>query len=83
MGTGDQYSIADLHLAGWLARVTKLADGKSSDDGHTIVKKLEEYIGGGFKVPVNEGVEQSKLSAFWDAVRERKSWQKVYGGGLF
>lgn len=55
----------------------KLAGGTSSDDGHAIVKKLEEYIGGGFKVG------EDKLGAFWDAVRERKSWQKVYGGGLF
>ena len=72
--TGDQYSIADLHLAGWLARVAKLAGGTNSDDGPTIVKKLEAYIGSEFK--------GEKLSGFWDAVRERKSWQKVYGGGL-
>jgi glutathione S-transferase len=77
LGTGDQYSIADLHLAGWLARVAKLAGGTCSDDGHTVVKKLEEYIGGGFKD------EESKLGGFWDAVRERKSWQKVYGAGLY
>jgi len=63
-----------LHLAGWLARVAKLAGGTNSDDGHTIVKKLEEHVGSEFK--------GEKLSVFWDAVRERKSWQKVYGGGL-
>jgi hypothetical protein len=57
------------------------------------VTKLEGYIGGGFKVArefmteeaIREGVavdKQSKLGAFWDAVRARPSWQKVYGGGL-
>ena len=71
----------------------KLCGGTNSDDGDTIVKKLEGYIGGGFTVPrdfltdeaIQEGVEvdkQSKLGAFWDAVRVRPSWQKVYRGGL-
>ncbi|PPQ80805.1 hypothetical protein CVT25_001930 [Psilocybe cyanescens] len=36
---GDQFSIADLHLAGWLSRVVKLAGGQNSDDGNTIVRK--------------------------------------------
>jgi glutathione S-transferase len=27
-------------------------------------------------------VKQARLAAFWDAMRERPSWQKVYGSGL-
>jgi glutathione S-transferase len=26
--------------------------------------------------------KQARLAAFWDAIRERPSWQKVYGSGL-
>ncbi|KAF8168124.1 hypothetical protein B0H34DRAFT_47293 [Crassisporium funariophilum] len=91
---GDQYSIADLHLAGWLARVVKLAGGTVDEDGSTVVKKVEEYIGDGFKVPRDFQTEQvrrenakeekqAKLSAFWDAIRERPSWRKVYVDGLY
>ncbi|KAF8974056.1 hypothetical protein BDZ97DRAFT_1912489 [Flammula alnicola] len=91
---GDQYSIADLHLAGWLTRVVKLAGGTESDDGNTIVKKLEAYIGGGFSLPrdfITEQArlenakvdQQTKVGAFWDAVRERPSWREIYGGGLY
>jgi len=91
--TGDQFSIADLHLAGWLTRIVKLAGGTASDDGNTIVKKLEDHIGVGFKLPRDFVADQakrdggkdkqSKVAAFWDAVRERPSWRKVYAEGLF
>ena len=91
---GDQYSIADLHLAGWLTRVVKLSGGTPEDDGRTIVKKLEEHIGDGFALP-KEYVKdvarrerlghdrEAKLEAFWDALKERESWKKVYQHGLF
>jgi hypothetical protein len=93
-GTGDQFSIADLHLASWTARVIKLAGGTAEDDGSTAVGKLETYIGNGFVLPKDFVVTdaqrtdsqqpyQSKLGAFWDAVKERPSWQKVYGKGLY
>lgn len=92
--SGDQFSIADLHLAGWLSRVVKLAGGTKNDDGETIVLKLEKYIGGGFVIPRNflaeqvrhENVKhekQTKIGVFWDAVRERPGWKKVYGDGLY
>ena len=92
--SGDQFSIADLHLAGWLTRVVRLCGGTPNDDGNTIVKKLEEHIGGGFKLPREylselarrenpKPEKQAKIGAFWDAVRERPSWKKVYGGGLY
>ncbi|GBE77977.1 hypothetical protein SCP_0108590 [Sparassis crispa] len=97
---GDQLSIADLHLAAWLARLAALSGGTVSEDGNTIVRKVEEHVGGGFKLPVDflvsearrrAGVvvsetesteEQSRMAAFWDAVRERGSFKKVYGEGL-
>ncbi|KAF9568412.1 hypothetical protein CPC08DRAFT_739654 [Agrocybe pediades] len=91
---GDQMSIADLHLAGWLTRVVKLAGGSASDDGSAVAKKLEEHIGGGFVLPKDFATEQArrentkaekqtKIGAFWNAMGERESWKKVYGDGLF
>jgi hypothetical protein len=91
---GDQYSIADLHLAGWLTRVVKLSGGTPEDDGRTIVKKLEEHIGDGFALPKEHVKEvarrerlghdhEAKLGAFWDALKERESWKKVYQRELF
>lgn len=86
---GDQFSIADLHLAGWLSRVVKLAGGMKDDNGETIVVKLEEYIGGGFMMPRDfkadqvRDEKQTKIGAFWDAVRERPGWKKVYTDGLY
>ncbi|KAF5313175.1 hypothetical protein D9619_003288 [Psilocybe cf. subviscida] len=85
---GDQFSIADLHLAGWFTHVVKLAGGTASEDGSTIVKKLEAHIGAGFAFPQNFVSEQArrenktggqtKLGAFWDAVRQRPSWKKTW-----
>jgi len=91
---GDQYSIADLHLAGWLTRIVKLSGGTPEDDGRTIVKKLEEHIGDGFALPKvyvkdvarRERLQhdhEAKLEAFWDALKERESWKKVYQRELF
>ena len=97
---GDQLSIADLHLAAWLARIAFLSSATSSDDGNTVVAKIEAHVGDGFTLPKefsvaearrragipSDGVEpterQSKLAAFWDTVKERPSWKKVYGNGL-
>lgn len=75
---GDQISIADLHLSAWLARIASLVDGSAGDDGKTIVKKLGNAIG-------EETVEErrTKIGTFWDEVRERESWKKVYGTGVF
>lgn len=89
---GGQFSIADLHLAGWLTRVVKLASGTKDDNGETVVVKLEEYIGGGFVMPRDyypadqvrsENGKQTKIGAFWDAIRERPGWKKVYADGLY
>jgi len=88
---GDQFSIADLHLAGWLTRVAHLCGGEAIDDGKTIVKKIEEHVGGGLKIPRDfltrredaKAEKESKLGAFWDAIRDRPSWRKIYGEGLY
>jgi hypothetical protein len=87
---GDQFSIADLHLAGWLSGVVCLCGGNVNDDGATIVKMLEDYIGGvklarDFVVEParGKGEKQSKLGAFWDVMRERPSWKKIYEDGLY
>lgn len=70
-------SLADLHLAGWLARISWLAGAEASDDGKAAVKKVAQHIGG-------ELTEESlvKLAGFWDAIKERASWKKVYAAGL-
>ncbi|KAJ7125602.1 hypothetical protein C8R43DRAFT_1029494 [Mycena crocata] len=84
---GDQLSIADLSLAAWLRSVGNLAGGTAADDGSAVVGKLEAYIGGEFTLPKDfhlvdarrkEVAAVSKLAGFWDAMRERESWKKVY-----
>jgi glutathione S-transferase len=86
---GDQISIADLHLAGWLSRVVKVSGGTKDDNGETIVVKLEKYIGGGFVMPRDfvcdqiRPEKQTKIGAFWDTIRERPGWKKVYADGLY
>ncbi|TFK30419.1 hypothetical protein FA15DRAFT_698890 [Coprinopsis marcescibilis] len=88
---GDQISIADLHLAAWFTRVAKLSGANASDDGKTVVEKLERYVGVGLKLPrdftseANPGQreKQAKLQAFWDAIKQRPSWLKLYGEQLY
>lgn len=73
-----------------------LAGAVNTDDGHSVVTKLESHVGNGFKIassasPSLEGQrnetsetgEKRKLSVFWDAMKERPSWKKVYGNGLY
>ncbi|THV04974.1 hypothetical protein K435DRAFT_816816 [Dendrothele bispora CBS 962.96] len=85
---GEQYSIADPHLAAWLTRVVLLAGGSPEEDGNTVIGKLESHVGNGLAIPKTtravgeETVSKSKLAEFWDVVKERNSWQKVYSNGL-
>ncbi|KAI0825083.1 hypothetical protein BC628DRAFT_1375397 [Trametes gibbosa] len=97
---GDQLSVADLHLAAWLARIASLAGANAADDGNTAVGKIEAHVGDGFNLPkdfsvaearrraglapnsVDSTERQNKLAAFWDAVKERPSWKKIYGERL-
>ncbi|KAK1229692.1 hypothetical protein PQX77_007254 [Marasmius sp. AFHP31] len=91
---GEQVSIADLHLAPWLARVAMLAGATSDDDGNTAIGKIEKHVGNDFSIPrvtlpmdkmKAEGERpgsRSKLAAFWDSMKERPSWKKVYADGL-
>ena len=69
-------SLADLHLAGWLGRVLWVIQARAEDDGKTAVNKLRKAAG-------LEELEESKLAVFWDALKERASWKKVYGAGLY
>ena len=98
--TGDQLCVADLHLAAWLARMASVAGASATDNGNTVVEKLEEHVGGGFSLPKDFSVaearrraglpalnvapneRQSRFAAFWDAIKERPSWKKLYGEGL-
>jgi len=91
---GEQYSLADPHLTAWLARVVSLAGGTASDNGITVIEKLEKHMGSSLALPTNSqspgsrpaAAEQpsakTKLAVYWDAVKERPSWKKVYANGL-
>jgi len=83
---GDQLCVADLHLGAWMTRLVALVGGTSSDDGRTVVKKIEEHFGGMLVLPKNHqvgGRKDSKLAMFWDAIKDRASWKKIYKTGLF
>ncbi|KAG2150031.1 hypothetical protein BD769DRAFT_1624570 [Suillus cothurnatus] len=87
---GDQVSIADIHLSAWLSLLVRLAGGSPFDDGDVAIKRVEKRIGNGFVFPEDflsstfspfteeKAVARSKLAAFWDAMKSRSSWKKVY-----
>ncbi|KIL70852.1 hypothetical protein M378DRAFT_67122 [Amanita muscaria Koide BX008] len=85
---GDQFSIADVHVAVWLGRVMHLCGVTADDDGRKAVEKLEKRMGQEQLLPrevkraERKGDEGSKLEVFWETVKERPSWKKVYGSGL-
>jgi len=70
-----------------------------NDEGDIAITKVESHIGPEFHfvrdfvafpaaggVPRQDGgrlAYQSKLAAFWDAIRERSSFKKVYTNGLY
>lgn len=66
-----------------------LCGGNVHDDGATVVKKIENHIG--VKLardfvaePAREkGEKESKIGVFWDAMRERPSFKKIYAEGLY
>jgi len=117
---GDQLSLADIHLAVWLARIAHLSGALPSEDGNSVIKKVEGLVGTKFvkdisivearrragldsavKFPgaggegkangaisqtiqpsTDKSSRQSKLAAFWETIKERPSWKKVYEAGL-
>lgn len=74
---GDQISIVDMHLASWLSRVVKASGGTALDDGKAVVALVAKHAGFSFEVG------DTKLGGFWDAIKERDGWKKVYGKGLW
>ena len=115
---GDQLSLADIHLAVWLARIAHLSGALPDETGNAVIGKIEGLVGTHFakdisivearrragldsavKLPSAEGKangtvsqtiqpstdkssRQSRLAAFWETIKERPSWKKVYGAGL-
>ena len=90
---GDQISLADLHLAAWLTRLATLSGATGADDGEAMLQRVEAHVGGGLALPrdfapVGPAAAEprpagSRLAAFWDAVKERPSWKKVYKAGIY
>jgi len=72
--SGDQFSISDVHLIAWLARVLHLSGATAEDDGPSAVAKLAHRV----KL---EG-ELGRVGEYWEAARGRGGWQRVYGAGL-
>ncbi|KIY52702.1 hypothetical protein FISHEDRAFT_34586 [Fistulina hepatica ATCC 64428] len=79
---GDQLSVVDLFVAGWFVHIAKVswcqygfdcvrksAVASVTEDGATVAKKVASQAGMKGKL--------SKMAAFWDAMRERKSWSSV------
>ncbi|TFY54968.1 hypothetical protein EVJ58_g8546 [Rhodofomes roseus] len=63
---GDQLSLADLHLAAWLARLITLAGGTLADDGTVAIGKLEAHVGGpggGFALVKDFSVAEARRRA--------------------
>lgn len=72
-----------------------LSGGTIADDGDVAITKVEARISPEFHFtrdfinPAGAGQDgglpdsQSKLAAFWDAMRERSSFKKVYANGLY
>jgi len=117
---GDQLSLADIHLAVWLARIAHLSGAHPNDDGNSVIEKIEGLVGAKFvkdisivearrraglgsamKLPgagtegkadvadpqaiqpsTDKSSRQSRLAAFWETIKERPSWKKVYDAGL-
>lgn len=120
LNTGDQLSLADIHLAVWLTRIARLSDALPSEDGNSVIEKIEGLVGVQFvkeisivearrraglgsavtvpgmgpdgktdgavsqaiKPSTDKSLKQSKLAAFWETIKERPSWKKVYEAGL-
>jgi hypothetical protein len=69
------------------------------DEGDIVIARVESHIGSEFHftrdfaalpaaggAPRQDGgcpVYQSKLAAFWDVMKERSSFRKVYANGLY
>ena len=49
--TGDQLSIADLHLGPWVAQVASLLGCTDATDGDEFITRLESRVGNQFSLP--------------------------------
>ena len=74
-----------------------LSGGSKNDEGDVAISKVESHISPEFHLAMDfatlpagashlngsRAVHQRKLAAFWDAMRERSSFKKVYTNGLY
>ncbi len=69
--TGDQVSLADVHVAAYLTRLVTVSGGDGTKGGIEAVGRM-----GGFSVG-------EKVQRLWETLLGRASWQSLYGSGVF
>ncbi|KAK2461931.1 hypothetical protein APHAL10511_006394 [Amanita phalloides] len=69
---GDQFSVADVHAIGWLARVLRLSGARVDQDGSTATGQLERRIG------LELDGKLGRTGEYWTAVKTRRAWLRVY-----
>jgi hypothetical protein len=62
--TGEQISIADVHLVAWLHELVILSGGSVRDDGTAAIARLEEHVGGGFSLPKDVVPASARTTSF-------------------
>jgi len=84
---GDQLSLVDLHLAAWMTFLFFLAGAPPPPPIQNVLER--PYTGYGMldnTIRTHAGdptfVLGCNIRAFWEAMKDRDSWSKVYGEGL-
>jgi hypothetical protein len=86
---GDQLSLVDLYLAAWITHLFNLAGApmpatQKTPNGHEPPYPGYTSLENCIRVHIGDQsfILGRKLRRFWEAIKERDSWGKVYGDGL-